>query len=93
MSHPAPKSNRDSRRGEFRPFPSLPRPASLGEGFAFFCWAAYWEDYALYMPRKTFWQFKRRDWREQRRALPECGGCGFWHLPDYRDCVWLKNPY
>lgn len=24
---------------------------------------------------------------------PECGGCGFAHAPDYKDCVWLKNPY
>ena len=22
-----------------------------------------------------------------------CGGCGFHHAPDYKDCVWLKNPY
>jgi general stress protein YciG len=23
----------------------------------------------------------------------ECAGCGFAHAKDYKDCVWLKNPY
>ena len=23
----------------------------------------------------------------------ECAGCGFAHANDYKDCVWLKNPY
>ena len=34
---------------------------------------------------------------KSKRSKPppkaECAGCGFAHAPDYKDCVWLKNPY
>lgn len=34
--------------------------------------------------------------RTNQKAAPKkhgCAGCGFPHADDYKDCVWLKNPY
>jgi len=27
------------------------------------------------------------------KGIGQCAGCGFAHDDDYKDCVWLKNPY
>lgn len=32
-----------------------------------------------------------RDKRGAQKGI--CAGCGFPHNADYKDCVWLKNPY
>jgi hypothetical protein len=34
-----------------------------------------------------------RPTKKRAATAPECAGCGFAHAADYKDCVWLKNPY
>lgn len=34
--------------------------------------------------------------RTNQKAAPKkygCAGCGYKHVENYKDCVWLKNPY